>query len=301
MNHLFRKFGVTSRPPILHCLVIVGISGAWISLLSRISLWWNEASYYTHGWAVPLLALILIINRIPEQKSDEKPFNPWYPILICFLLYLPACLIGKPDPFWRLPLWIETIGLSLTTGFFIQHTKLKISWQTWNLITFYLLTALPWPAGLESRVVHELTQLVSELTTECLLLMGFPAILSEGAIFVDQDLVKINQACSGIRSLQNLISLGIFLSIYFRFDWGRFAFLLFISCLSTLFYNFWRALTLSYLSLEFGAEIQKEWHDFVGNSLVALSMLTVGFVGWSLRIKTDSEKDFIKSFFTPKN
>ena len=290
MNHLFGKFVLSSLPPTLHCLVIISISGAWISLLSRISLWWNEASYYTHGWAVPLLAFILIINRIPEQKSAEKSFNPLYPILICFFLYLPACLIGKPDPFWRFPLWIETIGLCLLTGFFIQYTKLKVSWQTWSLITFYLLTALPWPAGLESRVVHELTQVVSELTTECLLLLGFPAILSQGAIFVDQDLVKINQACSGIRSLQNLISLGVFLSIYFRFHWGRFTFLLFISCLSTLFYNFWRALTLSYLSLEFGAEIQKEWHDFVGNSLVALSMLTVGFVGWSLRIKTDSEK-----------
>ena len=45
---------------------------------------------------------------------------------------------------------------------------------------------------------------------------------AQGAILVDQDLVKINQACSGIRSLQNLLSLGVFLSIYFRFDWGRF-------------------------------------------------------------------------------
>jgi exosortase/archaeosortase family protein len=290
VNHLFGKFVLSSLPPTLHCLVIIGISGAWISLLSRISLWWNEASYYTHGWAVPLLAFILIINRIPEQKSAEKSFDPLYPILVCFFLYLPACLIGKPDPFWRFPLWIETIGLCLLTGYFIQYTKLKVSWQTLSLITFYLLTALPWPAGLESRVVHELTQVVSELTTECLLLLGFPAILSQGAIFVDQDLVKINQACSGIRSLQNLISLGVFLSIYFRFDWGRFAFLIFMSCLSTLFFNFWRALTLSYLSLEFGAETQKEWHDFVGNSIVTFSMLTVGFIGWIMRTKTNSEK-----------
>ena len=282
--------GLSRFTTVLLWTVIASFAGAWISLFSRVSLWWNEASYYTHGWAVPMLAIILFINRIQEEKSVEKSFNPWPPRLICLFLYFPARLVGEPDPFWRFPLWIETLGLCWITGFFIHHTKLKVSWQTWGLITFYLLTALPWPASLESRIVHGLTQVVSELTTECLLLLGFPAILSQGAILVDQDLVKINQACSGIRSLQNLLSLGVFLSIYFRFDWGRFSFLLFISCLSTLFFNFVRALTLCYLSLEFGSEEQKEWHDFIGNSLVILSMLTVGLVAWSLRTKTNCEK-----------
>jgi exosortase/archaeosortase family protein len=270
--------------------VIASFTGAWMSLLFRMSLWWNEASYYTHGWAVPLLLIILIIYRMPEEESVGKSFNSLCPILISLFLYFPARLVGEPDPFWRFPLWVETVSLCWLTGFLIRQTKLKISWQTWSLISFYLLTALPWPAGLESRIVHGLTQVVSELTTESLLLLGFPAILSQGAILVDQDLVKINQACSGIRSLQNLISLGVFLSIYFRFEWGRFAFLIFMSCLSTLFFNFWRALALSYLSLEFGAETQKEWHDFVGNSIVTFSMLTVGFIGWAMSTKTNSEK-----------
>lgn len=290
MKLLFGKRELPRFTTVLLCAVIASVIVAWISLFSRISLWWNEASYYTHGWAVPLLAFILIINRIPEQKSAEKSFNPWLPILICFFLYLPAHLMGEPDPFWRFPLWVETIGLCWITGLLIQQSKIKISWQTWSLISLYLLTALPWPASLESKVIHGLTQIVSALTTESLLLLGFPAILSQGAILVEQDIVKINQACSGIRSLQNLLSLGVFLSIYFRFDWGRFLFLLFISCLSTLFFNFVRALTLSYLSLELGTGIQKEWHDFVGNSLVTLSMLTVSFVAYTLRVKINSEK-----------
>ena len=36
------------------------------------------------------------------------------------------------------------------------------------------MTALPWPAGIETKVVHGLTKLISQLTTEIILLSGFP-------------------------------------------------------------------------------------------------------------------------------
>ena len=80
------------------------------------------------------------------------------------------------------------------------------------------MTALPWPAGLETKVVHGLTNLISQLTTEIILLSGFPAEMVGNSIRVDQQEITINQACSGIRSLQNLISFAVFLVIYFRFN-----------------------------------------------------------------------------------
>ena len=264
--------------------------GAWISLLSRTSLWWNEASYYTHGWAVPLLAIVLILNRFGEPiKTQDSGFNPSLPILLGTFLFLPARMLAEPDPFWRIPLWVEMLAICWITGLFIRQVKLRISWQSWILISLYLFTALPWPAGMETKVVHGLTQMVSSLTTESLLLLGFPAVLSQGAILVDQEMVKINQACSGIRSLQNLISLSIFISVYFRLTWGKFIFLFLMAGLSTLVFNFLRAVSLSYLSLELGPDIQEQWHDFVGNLYVTLSMLSLGGCGWLLREKLGRE------------
>ena len=43
---------------------------------------------------------------------------------------------------------------------------------------------------METKVVYELTQIVSSLTAESLLLLGFPAVLSQGAILVDEEMVK---------------------------------------------------------------------------------------------------------------
>ena len=189
---------------------------------------------------------------------------------------------GRTRSFWRIPLWVEMLAICWITGLFIRQVNLRISWQSWVLISLYLFTALPWPAGMETKVVHGLTQMVSSLTTESLLLLGFPAVLSQGAILVDQEMVKINQACSGIRSLQNLISLSIFISVYFRLTWGKFIFLFLMAGLSTLVLIFC-ALSLCYLSLELGPDVQEQWHDFVGNLHVTLSMLCLGGIGWLLR------------------
>ena len=200
-----------------------------------------------------------------------------------YIPFLPARMPRRADPFWRIPLWVEMSAICWITGLFIRHTKLRISSQSWSVISLYLLTALPWPAGMETKVVYELTQIVSSLTAESLLLLGFPAVLSQGAILVDEEMVKINQACSGIRSLQNLISLAIFLSVYFRLSWGKLIFIIIMAGLVTLVFNFLRALSLSYLSLEFGTDTQDQWHDIVGNSYVTLSMLALGTIGWLLR------------------
>lgn len=257
---------------------------AWFSLLSRISLWWNEASYYTHGWAVPLLALILMARRSTDWPVVKGPsITPWQIIFLGLLLLFPCRMIAEPDPFWRITLWTETLSLCLATGLFLIHSKARIAWQAWAWTSLYLLTCLPWPAAIESHAVNSLTQWVALLTSETLLLCGYPAELLGNAIMVDRETVSINQACSGIRSLQNLISLTVFLSVYLRFDWGRFLFLLTMAGLCTLVFNFFRALCLSYVFLSQEIEVQEEWHDSIGNFFATLSMVALGTWAWLVR------------------
>ena len=66
--------------------ILLGFS--WVSLFSRMSLWWNEASYYTHGWGVPLLALVLLAKRLPETLAENRQTKE--PGLT--ILFLPALL-----------------------------------------------------------------------------------------------------------------------------------------------------------------------------------------------------------------
>ena len=263
--------------------ILLGFS--WVSLFSRMSLWWNDASYYTHGWGVPLLALVLLVKRLPESLAENgKGKEPGFTILFLpALLFLCFRFVGEPDPFWRLPLWGEMIFLSLLSGLFFYQQKAPIRWQTWFLVSIYLMTALPWPAGIETKVVHGLTNLISQLTTEIILLSGFPAEMVGNSIRVDQQEITINQACSGIRSLQNLISFAVFLLIYFRFDALRSCFLFGLAGATALLCNLCRALTLSLVFLNYGESTQVSWHDTIGNFYVILSMALMFLYAWYVK------------------
>lgn len=263
--------------------ILLGVS--WVSLFSRMSLWWNEASYYTHGWGVPLLALVLLAKRLPESLAEngQAKEHGMQILFLPALLFLCFRFIGEPDPFWRLPLWGEMIFLSLLSGLFFHQQKAPIRWQTWLLVSIYLMTSLPWPAGIETKVVNGLTNLISQLTTETLLLSGFPTEMVGNSIRVDQQEITINQACSGIRSLQNLLSFAVLLLIYFRFDALRSCFLFGVAGTTALLCNLCRALTLSFVFLNYGESTQVSWHDTIGNFYVILSMALMFLYAWYVK------------------
>lgn len=253
----------------------------WGSLFSRVSLWWNEASYYTHGYSVPFLALVLCFRLRDESTTNisHKKSEAYFFVSFIFL-YFFSRIIVEPDPFWRLPLWIETLTLSVCSVLLIRNSKIPLSVRSLSLVALYLLTCLPWPARLESLIVLSLSNQIGYITGELLLLLGYPAEVMGSLIRVDQTEISINNACSGIRSLQNLISFAIFFSIYFRHPLFLFCLSLFCACGITFFFNSLRALSLSLVSLEMGNEIQQEWHDLIGNIFICGAFLSLFFLTW---------------------
>ena len=133
-------------------------------------------------------------SRRKRQRKRARSHNSFFtrPSLFMFSLcgrtrpILAASALGRND-----------LSKSTQRSFFHQQ-KAPIRWQTWLLTSIYLMTALPWPAGIETKVVHGLTNLISQLTTEIILLSGFPAEMVGNSIRVDQQEITINQACSGI-------------------------------------------------------------------------------------------------------
>ena len=94
------------RPPLfsgtfLSRMVWILLGVSWVSLFSRMSLWWNEASYYTHGWGVPLLALVLLAKRLPEPLAEngQAKEHGMQILFLPALLFLCFRFIGEPDHF----------------------------------------------------------------------------------------------------------------------------------------------------------------------------------------------------------
>ena len=97
----------------------------------------------------------------PRNSDWKKIFSASCCQLANYFVWHPTVtssrILSEPDPFWRLPLWIEMFAHCFATGIFIHQFKNNIPWQNWAFVSLYLFTCLPWPAGIESKMIHELT------------------------------------------------------------------------------------------------------------------------------------------------
>jgi len=266
-----------------------GVLVLWGLFFDREHLWWAEGSYYTYGWAVPPLAILLWWRRsesTTSKREKTKVGSPW--VLFCLLaIYLPLRLLAEPDPFWRLPLWMEALALCCITLALARQDHGKEAWRKYAWPMVFLLTALPWPATAETWLVRGLSSQVTDTTAEALLWFGYPAEAMGNQIVVDEKVIQIDASCSGIRSFQCLLAFGLFFGEYYRHRASRRLSTLIAALALAFFFNLLRALSLSMISLEGTQDTYKIWHDPIG--FMAVGFAFAGLWVWSRNWAKDTE------------
>src|SRR5258708_10776582 len=84
-----------------------------------------------------------------------------------------------------------------------------------------MLIAVPCPMGLEQSITQGLMRLTAALTVECAGWFGIPCVQHGNVIETTVGLVGIDEACSGVRSLQSALMLSLFLGEMQRFTVPR--------------------------------------------------------------------------------
>ena len=272
-----------------------GVLFLWVIFFTRAQLWWAEGSYYTYGWTVPPLAALLWWRRAQNckgEKEDAATGRHWV-LFVLLGIYLPLRLIAEPDPFWRLPLWAEAFSLSALTLGLAERRYGRGTWRTFTWPMVFLLTALPWPATMETQLVQGMSSQVTSFTAEMLLWSGYPAEATGHRILVDEKIIEIDASCSGIRSFQCLLAFGLFFGEYHLQSAGRRIFTL-LAALSLAFgFNLVRAFSLSMISLEGTEESYETWHDPIGFMAVGCAFACLW--AWSRNWKKDAKANEIIS------
>ena len=111
-------------------------------------------------------------------------------------------------------------------------------------------------------------RMVAAIAAEALRLCGIPAQLEGNLIRVSTGLVGVNEACSGVRSLQTSIMIGLLFGELRRFDFARRTILLLASVLIALAANLFRAFFLVWIAADRGIDATSKWHDWTGYSIV---------------------------------
>ena len=110
------------------------------------------------------------------------------------------------------------------------------------------------------------------LTTEILCLIGVPSEQSGNLVHIETGVIDIDEACSGIRSLQAMVMISLFLGELFRLKLAGRILLMVLGLTGTLLANVIRTVVLSSIGFREGMSAVDHYHDAAGFAVLALSL-----------------------------
>ncbi len=257
----------------------VVLLAAWLVLWNRLRVDWSVNDQYAYGWFVPPLAALLGWLRWRDRPEPAPPRGsaalPWLVGAgISLALLWPVRLSEEPNGDWRLLSWAHA-GLLAALTLAAAGWSGGRPWARHFLFpTAFLLLALPWPSGPEQTIVQGLQRGVAGIAADLMGVLGVPAEQQGNLIRVRGQLVGVNEACSGIRSLQTVLMAGLFLGELSRLSWTRRAALLGGGIAVAMAANVFRSSLLVWLAAQHGAATLDKYHDAAG-----ISVLVIVFVG----------------------
>ena len=248
---------------------------------------WGGESYYNFGWYVlPGFALLfwLRLRDLPTMRApDRGRALPMLAVLaVALLLLYPLRLFNEVNVFWRVPFLAQGLLLMLASFLTLlllggRRVALHFGWAL-----LFLITMVPWPYRIEIQIIQQLTAWVTEAAVLLLKLLGYPSSVRGNTILIGSSWVGVDEACSGIRSLQALLMIALWLGECFRLRLARRIVLLLCSLALMFIFNALRATGLSVATFHGGIEAYDRWHDAMGYISFFSSILVLYFAGEKL-------------------
>ncbi len=248
-------------------LVILALAACWLLFFDELLGEWQLNAQYNYGYVVPFLTAMLVWRRWPERaEASSREASGLVLLAGAFLLFLqlPLRLAIQANPEWRLIYWLhgfQALGLSFCLLFWLG------GWRWVRLFApplAFVLIAVPWPVDFEQKLTQGLMRFVAGLTVNVADWLGIPALQSGNLVTIGTGVVGIDEACSGVRSLQSALMLSLFLGEMNRFSVLRRLSLLVGSMVFVLLANLTRTTFLVWAAAHRGMRKMEAWHDLAG-------------------------------------
>ncbi len=246
---------------------------------------WSLNPQYNFGWAVPILAALLFWQRwqtrptrsVPTETIGHRIFNA----LLLFLL-LPVRLVEEANPDWRLLSWALALIVVAYALLALKDAGGRRWARHFAFPVCFLLVAVPWPVRFENFIVQELTRAVASAAVEIGGWIGIGAYQLGNVIQLRNGFVGVDEACSGVRTLQSAIMVTLFLGELLRLSVRRRILFFIIGCAWVFACNIVRATTLVIIAATRGLDVLARWHDFIGSAVLAAGMAGLLAAAWKL-------------------
>jgi exosortase len=220
-------------------------------------------SYYSHGFLVPLLsAFVIWWKRDALKTMSVVPSRAGLWVLGGgLLLYVLATS-------WLVNFVSALSMLVVLAGLSIYLFGLAVTRALWFSLAF-LLYMVPLPKFSIIYITFWLKLLVASLAADVVEVVGIPVLLDGAYLTLPNGVIEIENACSGLRSLIALTSLGAVYAYLAPLSTARKWILLVASVPIALAANLIRVVAMVLVSYQYGPRGRAfEWTDFTTGLLV---------------------------------
>ncbi len=271
--------------------VIACVALLWGALSWFLSAEWSLSEQYSYGWFVPLLAAALFTLRWPDRPAARPPElrGVWHlgavGLVVVLLALIPFFrLVEIANPEWRPLGWVHALAVSGLTLLVLWISGGRPWLRHFVFPVLFFLVAVPWTRGLEDFVIQQLMRGVAQIAVDVVALLGVPALAEGNLIRIGSGVVGVNEACSGVRSLQTSLMLGLLLGELYRFSAVRRGVMLAGAVGVALLANVIRAIYLVWLAASGGLAAVERQHNVIGYLILGAVFLgSVGIAAWLKR------------------
>jgi exosortase len=196
---------MTKRSIFPSALVCAAIVGVYFPVLSSLVRQWASDENYSHGFIIiPFAVYFAWQKRQALETTPAKPSVAGLLFVGASLLVLLAGLLGAELFLTR----ISLIGVLAGSIWFL------FGWTHVRLLAFPLLLLIlmiPLPAMIFNQIAFPLQLFASRVGETVLSVAGVPVLREGNVLELASTKLEVAQACSGIRSLVSLLTLGVLL------------------------------------------------------------------------------------------
>jgi exosortase len=193
-------------------LLAAGVLWVYWPALRMISERWSAAQY-SHGWLVPFFSLFLLWQRRRYLAAVEWKPNWWG-----FVFLIAAVLLRLTDGFFYVR-WLDNLsllpclaGLCLLLGGWPA-----LRWAGPSIA--FLFFMLPLPYMVETAWAYRLRLIATTTSTFALQTLGLPAIADGTDIWINDQVLQIAPACSGLGMLLIFFALSSAIVLAIQRPW----------------------------------------------------------------------------------
>jgi exosortase len=265
---------------VVHAAVVTALAfGVFAPILYHMGLHWKAVADYSHGFLVAPLAVYFAYERLPKLK--QAPVDPTWWGLVPLALGSLSLIIGRMGVelmSMRVAFVLTLIGIVLMT---LGRSMARI--LAFPLLFLFLM--VPLPQSLVNIIAFPLQLTAAGMAVGALHSLGVPALLEGNIIHLAHSQLFVAEACSGLRSLMALGTLGVVFAYFFRKNIFERLILVLSTIPIAILVNAFRVGLTGYLTHRFGSEAAEgAIHQLEGFFTFGLAFALLLLEAWLLTL-----------------